>query len=219
MKTSGTTKIKIKICGLTNPEQALSCAELGADLIGLNCWSGSSRFINPEKVREIVNALPDSVTTVGVFVNKSPEAVNNLMRETGMDLAQLHGDESVNQCNELEVPWFKAFRVSADFNVEQILQYGQDTFLLDAFSKHHYGGSGRKIDLEIAGQAAGLGRLILAGGLTAENVAEAAENVKPWGGDVCSGVESDPGIKDMRLVEKFISNIRKTDFSCIKNLL
>ena len=106
------------------------------------------------------------------------------------------------------MPVYKAFRVSAEFKLEQIQEFGREYFLLDAFSKNHYGGSGQKIDWDRASTASGLGKLILAGGLTPENVAEAVKIVQPWGVDVCSGVESEPGIKDLWRVEKFIRNLR-----------
>ena len=209
MKTNQTTVYPIiKICGLTSLEQALSCVELGADWIGFNCWPGSSRYIVPEKAREIVSALPESVTTVGVFVNESPDSLKNIMQETRMDLAQLHGDEEVPITTNLGVPWFKAFRVSSEFKLQQIKEYGQETFLLDAYSKAHYGGSGQTIDWNLASAASGLGKMILAGGMTPVNVAEAVKKVRPWGVDVCSGVESQPGIKDLLRVEKFIRNLR-----------
>jgi len=209
MKTNHTSVYPIiKICGLTSLEQALSCAELGADWIGFNCWQGSSRYIVPEKAREIVSALPNSVTTVGVFVNESTESLKYIMQETQMDWAQLHGDETVEKTAKLEFPWFKAFRVSHEFKLQQIKEYGQETFLLDAYSKTHYGGSGQTIDWNLASGASGLGKLILAGGMNSLNVAEAVKKVRPWGVDVCSGVESQPGIKDLLLVEKFIRNLR-----------
>ena len=209
MRTNHTTVYpKVKICGLTSPEQALSCAELGADWIGLNCWPGSSRYIFPEEVRKIVSALPESVTTVGIFVNESPESLEKIMFETRLDLAQLHGDESVELTAKLVVPFYKAFHVSAEFKLEKIQEFGREYFLLDAFSKNHYGGSGQKIDWDLASTASGLGKLILAGGMTPENVAEAVKIVQPWGVDVCSGVESEPGIKDLWRVEKFIRNLR-----------
>lgn len=209
MRTNHTTVYpKVKICGLTSPEQALSCAELGAGWIGLNCWPGSSRYIYPEEVRKIVSVLPESVTTVGIFVNESPESLEKIMIETHLDLAQLHGDETVELTAKLGVPFYKAFRVSAEFKLEQIQEFGREYFLLDAFSKNHYGGSGQKIDWDLASTASGLGKLILAGGLTPENVAEAVKIVQPWGVDVCSGVESEPGIKDLWRVEKFIRNLR-----------
>ena len=209
MKTGNSRKTQIKICGLTKPEQALSCVEMGADLIGLNCWNGSLRYIIPEIISEIVSELPESARTVGVFVNESPDSINNVMKQTGMNLVQLHGDETVETCEKLEFPWFKAFRLSPNFKMSLIKHYNQETFLVDAYSKHHFGGSGQKIDIDLASKASGLGKMILAGGLTPENVEEAVEKVKPWGVDVCSGVESKPGIKDMRLVEKFINKIIK----------
>ncbi len=209
MKTGSARQTQIKICGLTKPEQALSCVKMGADLIGLNCWNGSSRYIIPEIISEIVAELPQSAKTVGVFVNESPDSINNVMKQTGMDWVQLHGDETVETCEKLAFPWFKVFRISPKFKVSLIKQYKQETFLVDAYSKHHFGGSGQMIDIALASKASGLGKMILAGGLTPENVAEAVEKVKPWGVDVCSGVESRPGIKDMRLVEKFINKIIK----------
>jgi phosphoribosylanthranilate isomerase len=198
----------IKICGLTSLEQALSCVELGADWLGLNCWSGSSRYISAEKALEIVDGLPESVSTVGVFVNESTDTLESIMRETGMDLAQLHGDEMPESCKKITVPWFKAFRVSPDFHPQRIQDYGGETFLLDAYSKTHYGGSGQKIDWELASTVSAMGKLILAGGLAPENVADAVNKVRPWGVDVCSGVESEPGIKDLLKVKEFINNIR-----------
>jgi len=209
MESKRSRQTQIKICGITKPEQALSCVEMGADLIGLNCWNGSSRYIIPEIISEIVSELPESAKTVGVFVNESPDSINSMMKQTGMDWVQLHGDETFETCEKLEFPWFKAFRVSDKFKMSLIKHYKQETFLVDAYSKFHYGGSGQKIDIEIAIKASGLGKMILAGGLTPENVEEAVEEVKPWAVDVCSGVESEPGIKDMRLVEKFINKIIK----------
>ena len=120
METSSSRQTQIKICGLTKPEQAFSCVEMGADLIGLNCWNGSSRYIIPEIISEIVSELPESAMTVGVFVNESPDSINNVMKQTGMDLVQLHGDEAVETCEKLEFPWFKAFRVSPKFKMSLI---------------------------------------------------------------------------------------------------
>mgnify|MGYP001236852358 CR=1 FL=1 len=209
MKTDGSRQVQIKICGLTKPDQAVSCFEMGADLIGLNCWKGSPRYIVPEIISEIVSELPKSSKTVGVFVNESPDSINNLMKQTGMDWVQLHGDEVFETCKKLEFPWFKAFRLSANFKMTLIKHYKQEKFLVDAYSKDHFGGSGKKIDITLASKASSLGKMILAGGLTPDNVEETVEKVKPWAVDVCSGVESKPGIKDMRLVEKFISKIIK----------
>ena len=106
MKTGSARQTQIKICGLTKPEQALSCVEMGADLIGLNSWNGSSRYIIPEIISEIVAGLPQSAKTVGVFVNESPDSINKVMKQTGMDWVQLHGDEAVETCEKLAFPWF-----------------------------------------------------------------------------------------------------------------
>ena len=209
MKKNRSRQTKIKICGLTKSEQALSCVEMGADFIGLNCWNGSSRYIIPEIISEIVSEIPEPAKTVGIFVNESPESINNMMKKTGMDLVQLHGDEALETCEKLEFPWFKAFRVSAEFKMSLIKQYKQETFLIDAYSKYHFGGAGQKIDFELARKASGLGKMILAGGLAPDNIEETIKKVQPWAVDVCSGVECKPGIKDLGLVEKFIKKINK----------
>ena len=209
MKSANSKQIQIKICGVTKPKQAVSCVEMGADLIGLNCWNGSSRYIIPEIIGEIVLELPESAKTVGIFVNESPDSINGIMKQTGMDWVQLHGDEPLETCEKLEFTWFKAFRLSAKFKMSLIKHYKQETFLVDAYSKYHFGGSGQKINFDLARKASGLGKMILAGGLTPDNIEEAIEKVKPWAVDVCSGVESKPGIKDMQLVEKFINKIIK----------
>ncbi len=199
----------IKICGITKSEQALSCVEMGADFIGLNCWNGSSRYITPEIICEIVSELPKSAKTVGVFVNQSSNSINEIMKQTGMDWAQLHGDEALENCKELKFPWFKAFRLSPNFKMSLIKHYEQEIFLVDAYTKLHFGGSGQRINIDLASKASGLGKMILAGGMTPENVEETIKKVNPWAVDVCSGVETIPGIKDMRLVEKFINKIIK----------
>ncbi len=199
--------MKIKICGLTNVEQALECVKLGANWIGLNCWSGSSRYISPELVRDITSALPQSVTKVGVFVNETIENLHEIMSTTGLDFAQLHGDETVEYTAQLQIPWFKAFRISPDFELNQIDEFQQEFFLMDAYSKTNYGGTGETIDWDLAQKAAEKGKFILAGGLQPDNVAQAIQKVRPWGVDVCSGVESSPGIKDMKKVKTFINHI------------
>ena len=209
MKRGGHVQTQIKICGITKPEQALSCVKMGANLIGLNCWDGSSRYIIPEIISEIVSELPEQAKTVGVFVNETPDSINNVMKQTGMDWVQLHGDEALETCEKLKYPWFKAFRLSDNFKMSVIKHYKKETFLVDAYSRYHFGGSGKKIDIDLAIKASGLGKMILAGGLTPENIEEAVEKVNPWAVDVCSGVESKPGIKDMLLVEKFINKIIK----------
>lgn len=177
-------------------------------MIGLNCWPSSPRFVSEGRLREIVESLAGTVETVGVFVNESADTVNRLIRDSGLNRAQLHGDESLEYVQTLEVPWFKAFRVSSDFEMEFIRNYGQTRFLLDAYSRTKYGGTGRTIDWKLARKAALQGELILAGGLNPDNVADAIRMVHPYGVDVCSGVESKPGVKDLERVELFIRSVR-----------
>ena len=209
-KKSNTFTPIIKICGLTSLNQAMSCVELGVDWIGFNCWSGSSRYIRPTEIQEIIKLLPKSVTTVGVFVNESLDSLGKIMNETGMNLAQLHGDENIEYVEKINVPWFKAFRLSPKFNFHQINSFGQELFLLDSYNKNLYGGSGKELDWDEASKISRLGKLILAGGLNSINVVDAVKKVRPWGVDVCSGVEKEPGIKDIKEVSNFVEKIRKT---------
>ena len=199
---------KLKICGLTCPRQALKCFELGADWLGFNCWHGSSRYITPAEILEIMEFIPNSVITVGVFVNESPDSLQEIMYKTGMNMAQLHGDETLEYIHKIKVPWFKAFRLTPEFKTKQIQSYGKETFLVDSYIKGKYGGSGKTLNWEEISNFSKLGKLILAGGLDPENIAEAVKKVRPWGVDVCSGVESEPGIKDMTKVANFVKNLR-----------
>ena len=209
--TSQTHNTIIKICGLTTSKQAQQCVELGASWIGLNCWPGSSRYIPPEMVREITASLPSDVVKVGVFVNEPEEQLIHIMKQTGLDYAQLHGDETTEDANKLDIPWFKAFRISPDFQLQQINEFQQEIFLMDAYSKTHYGGTGETIDWNLAEQAQTMGKCILAGGLTPDNICRGVQKVRPGGVDVCSGVEESPGIKDMEKVKSFIQNIKKAE--------
>lgn len=198
----------VKICGITNLEQAQECIELGADWIGFNCFPKSPRYIEPQKIKKIISNLPADFTSVGVFVNESVDFVRKIAGETGLNLAQLHGDESLEYSKMLNIPHFKAFRVSPDFDLCTIAEFPNKYYLLDSYHPHLYGGTGDPFNWEIAGKAAYLGNLILAGGLNPENVADAISTVKPFGVDVCSGVESCPGIKDLHRVNAFIQNVR-----------
>ena len=201
----------IKICGLTTAEQTEACIDLGLDWIGFNCYPKSKRYVTPEKICQMMSVVPDNIVTVGVFVNESAEQVVSIMQKTGMHLAQLHGDETPNYTKILSISAFKAFRVSSDFSLETISDYPNDLFLLDAYHESLYGGSGVSFDWEVARKATKKGRLLLAGGLTPENVENAVTSVRPFGVDVCSGVEVQPGLKDLKRVQAFISAIRQAD--------
>ena len=198
----------IKICGLTNIVQTKACTDLGVDWIGFNCWNGSSRYIEPNQIRDIINSIPKSITTVGVFVNEPLKTLEKIMNDTGVDLAQLHGDENYEYIEKIKVPWFKAFRVTPEFNPKKIKCFGQELFLLDSYSKINFGGTGEKLDWNRIAEYSNLGKLILAGGLNPENIVDAVKKVRPWGVDVCSGVEKEPGIKDMLKVKSFVQKLR-----------
>ncbi len=200
--------MKIKICGLTSPQQALACAQLGADWLGLNCWPGSKRYIPLETVRGITAALPESVVTVGVFVNASAAEIEDTVQQGGLHWAQLHGDETPEFAQGLQVPWFRAFRVGPQFQESELAAFAPEPFLLDAWHPGEYGGTGVQTDLEVAQRCAASANILLAGGLTPENVGAAIEAVRPWGVDVASGVESAPGVKDLAKVKAFVDEAR-----------
>ncbi len=202
------SKTTIKICGLTTIEQVTACIDLGADWLGFNCYSQSKRYVTPEKILQLLSPVPPEIKTVGVFVNEPIDSLVHIMKYTGMDYAQLHGDESVEYMNTLKCACFKAFRVSSTFRPQVIQEYPGTYFLLDSYHPHLYGGTGDPFNWEMALQASNLGQLILAGGLTPDNVQDAITAVHPFGVDVCSGVERMAGVKDLERVERFIDAVR-----------
>jgi len=197
----------VKICGITNLEDARAAVEAGADALGFNFYSRSSRFIAPLSARRIIAELPSSVMTVGVFVNESePETVARMADAAGVCAVQLHGDESPSYCRSLSDRFvIKALRVGADFAPLSALEYETDAVLLDAFDRAARGGTGHVIDWQLARRAAALmPKLFLAGGLKVENVAEAIKVARPYAVDACSGLESAPGRKDAARVRAFV---------------
>ena len=136
MSPSTVGRVQIKVCGITTPEEAKACVDLGADMIGINCWEPSPRYVSKEKLSAITDLIGDHVETVALFVNEDPEKVNSLMEENGFNTAQLHGDETPEYTMKINFPWFKAFRVHSDFQPSTIRRYGQSRFLLDAYAKN-----------------------------------------------------------------------------------
>ncbi|HJP19444.1 MAG TPA: phosphoribosylanthranilate isomerase [Nitrospinota bacterium] len=196
--------IKVKICGITNKEDALYAVECGADALGFIFYEKSPRYIAPDNAKTIIAALPPFVTTVGVFVNKDFNDIRDMALLTGITVVQLHGDESPSYCNLVEGKLIKAIRVKNDRSIEGLKKYDVDAFLLDSFDKNSFGGSGLTFDWKLAEKAKQYGKIILAGGLTPDNVEEAVKKVVPYGVDVSSGVEKKPGIKDNNKVKEFI---------------
>ena len=207
------TKTIIKVCGLIQVDEALACVELGVQWLGFNCYQGSKRYLPPEAIASIVEQLPPAVKTVGVFVNASAKEIREILQQTGLHAAQLHGDESPGFANALQVPWFRAFRVGGDLAEEEIRSYSQELFLLDAAQTGQYGGTGHAFDWKVATRLRDHGKLLLAGGLQPANVKEAILQVRPFGVDVASGVESTLGRKDLQKVANFVTAVAQAEAS------
>lgn len=201
----------IKICGITNLEDARLSVAAGADALGFNFYRPSPRYIEPQVAREIIEQLYDNVLTVGVFVNEeSPALVQQIAREAGVAALQLHGDESPDYCRELANRYvIKVLAAGNEFKPEDALSYDVEAIMLDAFDSKLRGGTGRTIDWSRARQTRNLvPRIILAGGLTPENVGEAISTVDPYGVDACSALESTPGKKIPQRVTAFVNAVR-----------
>lgn len=202
--------VKIKICGITNIDDALAAAEAGAEALGFNFYKKSPRYVAPSTAREIVSQLPPFVLPVGLFVNEREERIREIISETGMQAAQLHGDEGPEFCQCLGVRVIKAFQVKDKESLKHMAHYRVSAFLLDSYNDKLRGGTGVTFDWHLAVVAKTFGRIILAGGLTPENVGEAVRLVQPYAVDTASGVEKSPGIKDHAKIRKFIQEARGT---------
>ena len=185
----------VKICGITNREDAVAAIEAGAAAIGMIFFSKSPRYITPEQAWEIVSAIPRSVLKVGVFVNETPRAIDRIASSVGLDVAQLHGQESPSRFPKTVLVW-KAFQVSHGWSPAVMDGFSAEAYLLD--SPVH----GNEFDWSLVRNLRG--RIVLAGGLDASNVQEAIRSVRPWGVDACSRLESKPGIKDHLKVRQFV---------------
>ncbi|MBX3329988.1 MAG: phosphoribosylanthranilate isomerase [Nitrospira sp.] len=204
--------MKIKICGITNREDAEIAVAAGADALGFVMYRKSPRWVEPAVARSIIAGLPPFVLAVGVFVNEEAEKVRALMDECGFALAQLHGDESVVYCQNLGRPVLKALRLKGRGTLLALAEFrgcaNVRGVLIDAFSDQAYGGTGQTVDWTLAEEAARSTSVILAGGLTPANVAGAIQMVRPYGVDVSSGVERSPGKKDHHKLRAFIEAAR-----------
>lgn len=200
---------KIKICGIKTVTDALAAMEAGADLIGFNFYSKSPRYIDVGICRDIMSVMRKYgyVTYVGVFVNASVEVIRATIETCGLSLAQLHGDETSEMLGALDGKAFKAFR-GVPAAIDGFARSESPALLVDAAVKGVYGGSGVTADWSGAEELAKKYSLLLAGGLTPENVAEAVDRVKPWGVDVASGVESAPGQKDPNKMKAFVRAVQ-----------
>ena len=200
--------VRVKICGITNIEDALCAADAGADALGFVFYAKSPRCIAPEQAAKIIRALPPFILTVGLFVNAEPDFVNATAAACNLDRIQLHGEEAPSFCSGIARPVIKAFRVKDAASLESMQDYRVAGYLLDAYSPDAHGGTGLTFNWELARIAKRYGRIILAGGLTPDNVRQAIEVTSPYAVDVSSGVESSPGRKDPVKVGKFIQNAK-----------
>jgi phosphoribosylanthranilate isomerase len=190
--------VKLKVCGITSLEDARAAIDCGAEYLGFNFYAKSPRYIAPISARAVIERLPDGIISVGVFVNQSrPEDVIEILRASGVRMAQLHGDESPDYCASVGAERvIKALRINDEFDARRALDYPAAAILLDAYDAKLYGGTGKTTNWEIARETAKLTRIFLAGGLSPDNIVEAIRAVEPFAVDVNSGVESAPGRKD-----------------------
>lgn len=205
---------KVKICGITNLEDALLSAKFGADALGFNFYKKSPRYISPEKAGEIIEQLPENILKVGVFVNEDLERIIKIAETAKLDAIQLHGEETPDFARELKakinLEIIKAFRISPEFKPEDVLRYETDAILLDAYSPKEQGGTGETFDWEIAEKVQEIFRkMYLAGGLSHENIQKALKKVLPFGVDSCSLLESRKGKKDETRVINFIQSVQE----------
>lgn len=187
---------KVKICGITNEEDAVAAVRAGADAIGFIFVESSPRYIAPLEAALIISSLPPFVTPIGVFANNPAEYVKRIVQESGIRCIQFHGEETPDEICGYDVPVYKAFRVDSAFEPFTLQEYRCKTFLLDTYVNGMLGGTGRSFDWTLAVAAKAYGAIILSGGLSPENIVAAIKTVRPYAVDINSGIEVYPGKKD-----------------------
>lgn len=204
--------VKVKICGITSENDAVTAASAGADMIGLMFYVLSPRHVPMDRAAAIARVVPPFVVKVGVFVNPDADFVLEAIRHCGLTLLQFHGDEPPEFCTQFGMMSMKAFRVRDAESLKVLPDYSTDAWMLDAYSPAARGGTGATFNWDLALEAKQLGRpIVLAGGLTPANVGDAVRRVQPFGVDVSSGVEASPGKKDPAKVRAFIEAVRAAE--------
>ena len=204
--------MKIKICGITNREDALNAIALDVDAIGFIFYKNSPRYVTPERIEEFILDIPPFINTVGVFVNAEYEEINEVSQRCKLTGIQLHGNETPEFCTQFKLPIIKAIRVSESNDLTNIPKYKGTVngILLDTKVENVHGGTGRTFDWGLAIEAKEYETpLILSGGINATNISKALKLVNPYGIDLCSGVESEPGIKDYNKMQEVIEILNK----------
>ncbi|HKP87199.1 MAG TPA: phosphoribosylanthranilate isomerase [Blastocatellia bacterium] len=205
-------RVRVKICGVRSIGEAEAAAEAGADALGFNFWPRSPRYVAPDAARDAVRQVSPFVASIGVFVNEDQRRIADIVSEVGLSAVQLHGDETPEFCAGLgSIRIIKAIRVSRDFDYALIKAFPVSMVLLDTGVKGSYGGTGQVFDWRVAVEAKRYARIILAGGLTIENVAEAIAMAQPTAIDVCSGVEAEPGRKDLNKLRDFMAEVARAN--------
>lgn len=202
-------RTRVKICGITNVEDALLAVAAGCDAIGLVFYKPSPRYVLPEVAAKIAAAIPPFVSVVGLFVNAAHDEIDQILKQVHLDIIQFHGDESPEDCERVGRPYIKAVRVKTDTN---LIQYASDytrahALLLDTFVDGHPGGTGQSFDWGVIPNELPI-PIILAGGLNQDNVAQAIRGVKPYAVDVSGGVEKNKGVKDADKIAAFMRGVR-----------
>ncbi len=202
------TRTRIKICGITSPDDAKLAIEAGADALGLVFYEPSPRFVSTEQAKEICKVVPAFVSVVGLCVDKDKSEVDALVKQLPIDLLQFHGDESPSFCEQFDRPYIKAIRMRPELDVsEQIERYNRArSILLDAYRKGIPGGTGEQFNWKLIPEQH-RSKIILAGGLKPENIQNAIQTVQPYAVDVSGGVECSPGVKDRQKVLEFVKRV------------
>ncbi len=207
-------RTRVKICGLTRIEDIRAAVACGADALGLVFYPDSPRAVSPEQARELIQNLPPFVTVTGLFVNETPHRIREILSQVPLDLLQFHGDESAGLCAAFDRPWIKAIRMRPGTDVRALWrEYDQGNgLLLDAYHPALPGGTGERFDWQMIPPDYA-GRIVLAGGLTPDNVAEAVRQVQPYAVDVSGGVEQSKGVKSADKIAKFIQEVRRGELN------
>jgi len=207
-------RTRVKICGLTRESDVVDAVGVGSDAVGLVFYARSPRYVETEQARRLLDILPPFVTSVGLFVDADPELVRTVLARVPLDSLQFHGDEPPDYCGAFDRPWIKALRMRPDTDLEaQVERYREARgLLLDTYDPGIAGGTGRRFDWELVPEWLAPS-IILAGGLSPENVAEAVGRLKPYAVDVSGGVESAKGVKDRAKMEAFMQGVKDGDES------
>ena len=204
--------VRIKFCGITRGEDAQAAVSLGADALGFVFYAPSPRYVDVARAAAIARELPPFVCKVGLFVNASAQEIDDACRRVALDVVQYHGDETPDDCARAPRPWIKAIRVRADLDIaRECARYGQaSAWLFDTFDDKLYGGSGKAFDWQLL-PAHSRRPIILAGGLTPDNVGQAIRTTAPYAVDVSGGIEATKGIKDHDKMRKFIAEVKRCE--------